>query len=186
MAAYDSPKGGVRKNRFFQFDNKSDRGMDTAAGRVFNEMERRALLGCRAGLATQEDTVVFKSLVCFLRKNLPADRPVSIRRTRVPYDVQGDCQRLAAGYRIRIDRELGEAHQIDVLLHEYGHTLAYEPEHGAAWGKAYARVYRAYLAWVEWFDRHSIILSTQQCAAAARASHRSGPNRQRQRRRRSA
>jgi hypothetical protein len=47
---------------------------------------------------------------------------------------------------------LSEAHQLDVLLHEYGHTLVYQPEHGVAWGKAYARVYRTYLAWLQWRD----------------------------------
>jgi hypothetical protein len=96
--------------------------------------------------------MVFRSLVCFLKKNLPADRPVKVRRTRLPDGDQGDCLQLTVCYKIRIDESLNEAHQIDVLLHEYGHTLAYEPEHGVAWGKAYARVYRTYLAWLEWRD----------------------------------
>jgi hypothetical protein len=126
---------------------------------------------------------VFKSLVRFLRQNLPADRPVTVRRTRVPGDVQGDCQQLTNRFRIRIDKDLSEAHQIDVLLHEYGHALAYEPEHLAAWGKAYARVYRGYLAWLEWFDGRSVALETAPRRAVRSAKLRNDLRRHRKRRR---
>jgi hypothetical protein len=125
---------------------------------------------------------MFSSLVRFLRTNLPADRPVKVRRTRVPRDVQGDCLRQANCFRIRIDKDLGEPHQIDVLLHEYGHTLVYEPQHGAAWGKAYARVYRAYLAWVEWLNGPSVAGAVPCRARSSTRQRRDSQRRPRRRR----
>jgi hypothetical protein len=66
---------------------------------------------------------------------------------------------------IRLNDQMGENQAIDVLLHEWGHALAWNhlldrlaksadtsPEefeqasHDEAWGCAYARVWRAYLA----------------------------------------
>ena len=116
-------------------------------------------------MASSEGVTVFNSLVGFLRHNLPADRPVIVRRTA---RAQRRAGRLSA-----VDKPLPHtnrqgtqrAHQIDILLHEYGHALEFEPEHGAAWGRAYARVYRTYLAWLEWFDRPSIVLEAVRCRA---------------------
>ena len=121
---------------------------------------------------------MFRSLVCFLKKYLPADRAVTVRRTRLPADEQGDCLQSTGCYKIRVDRRLNEAHQIDVLLHEYGHTLAYEPEHGVAWGKAYARVYRTYLQWLEW---RSGTPAAAVYRPVRRVGHRNGSHRLRKR-----
>jgi hypothetical protein len=52
---------------------------------------------------------------------------------------------------IRISRKLGNDISILMLLHEWAHALCWQvgqkfecPDHGAEWGVAYSRVYRAF------------------------------------------
>jgi len=74
--------------------------------------------------------------------------PVSVRRVALPKDLDGDCRRSSERYLIRIDRHLPEHEAIDVLLHEWAHTMAWydnKDAHSREWGIAYATVYRIFL-----------------------------------------
>jgi Zn-dependent peptidase ImmA (M78 family) len=84
---------------------------------------------------------------------------------RLSETILGECCRRQRRFVIRLNDQMGENQAIDVLLHEWGHALAWNhlldrlakspdtsPEefeqasHDEAWGCAYARVWRAYLA----------------------------------------
>lgn len=73
---------------------------------------------------------------------------VQVRRLKLAKDAYGDCTRWRGKFTIKISNELDENHAIDIFLHEWAHILAWDApgdDHGAAWGKAYSRVYRIYL-----------------------------------------
>lgn len=74
--------------------------------------------------------------------------PVNVRRVALPEYLDGDCQRKSDRYLIRIERTLPEHEAIDVILHEWAHTLAwngFKDDHSREWGIAYASVYRRFL-----------------------------------------
>lgn len=91
----------------------------------------------------------FRKVVRVLRLKCPADRPIYVRRTKVPRDCEGDCNYKQDHYLIRIDRALPEYAAIEILMHEWGHVLSWKKcskdEHCNEWGKAYSKVYRAFL-----------------------------------------
>jgi hypothetical protein len=108
---------------------------------------------------------VFGGVVASLRGLVPAAFPVVVRAASLPPDTLGWCHRTDERFVIRLAGNLTEQQAIDVLLHEWGHALAWNhlldrlakspdtsPEefeqasHDEAWGCAYARVWRAYLA----------------------------------------
>ncbi len=91
----------------------------------------------------------YRQVVRFLKENCPADMPVKVRRVKVPDDRFGDCGKNDDHYLIRICRKVKEDHAIEILLHEWAHTLAWHKcsseDHCNEWGKAYSRVYRLFL-----------------------------------------
>ena len=64
----------------------------------------------------------------------------------------GACHFANGKWLIEIDRSQSTSEAIDTLLHELGHMVAGEKNmterrgHGSDWGRAHARVYRAFLA----------------------------------------
>jgi hypothetical protein len=74
--------------------------------------------------------------------------------------VHGQCWRERSKFRIRVSSAIAEEHAIDVLVHEWGHALAWNyardrmpnrktmsrsqreaVDHGPEWGVAYSKVY---------------------------------------------
>lgn len=83
-----------------------------------------------------------------LRKKCPVDVPVSF--LLVPRVAKGkkwaECERFnrPVAYVIRVQDGLGPYGTIAALVHEYAHVLTWKrDDHGDAWGRAYARCYRA-------------------------------------------
>lgn len=97
----------------------------------------------------------YKNLISYLKKTLPLDREVIIRRVKVPENIDGDTRLLNGKFLVRINRELSEILAIEVILHELGHCISYHlpgDHHGPHWGKAYSLVYREYLNWYEVYN----------------------------------
>lgn len=99
----------------------------------------------------------FWQTVKVLRSKFPAGFPVRVRTVRRLNGAYGDCQLLGVDderwFRIRVSREYNEHIQIETLLHEVAHALAWSHlhdsehcrgYHGPEWGVQYARIY-AYL-----------------------------------------
>ena len=85
--------------------------------------------------------------IAFLRKNVRGDRPVSVRRVKLK-NLDGLCVLKDDRFVISISKELTPEHAIDVLLHEYAHTVSWKREdddHGPLWGVAYSNIYRLFL-----------------------------------------
>lgn len=91
----------------------------------------------------------YRRVIRFLKRELPPYYPVSVRRLRLSDSLDGDCQLKGEKFLIRINRNLSEHEAIEVALHEWAHALAWWrcplDEHCDEWGKAYSRVYRAFL-----------------------------------------
>jgi hypothetical protein len=91
----------------------------------------------------------YRKLVIFLKRACPPEHPVSVRRLKLSERLDGDCQFKEGHFRVRINRNLPEHEAIETLLHEWAHTIAWDKchsdEHCDEWGKAYSRVYRAFL-----------------------------------------
>lgn len=79
--------------------------------------------------------------------------PIHVRRMRLPRDRNGDCS-LVQGeggphFLVRVSRDLGYQAACYVLVHEVAHAASWGTEspdvddHDAAFGIAYARIYRA-------------------------------------------
>jgi hypothetical protein len=87
-----------------------------------------------------------------LRDALKAANPtitVSVRRCRVPQKDCGDCLRMNGYFRIRINPSYPLQVQLDTLVHEFAHAIAYlewenTEDHGPEFGVAYAACYRIY------------------------------------------
>lgn len=94
-------------------------------------------------------TTTFSSVLARLRGVCPPDLPVTVRRKKVADSDDGWCSKRGDRYRIVINSAATEERQIEVLLHEWAHSLAWsfeselEPHHGPHWGIAYARCYHA-------------------------------------------
>lgn len=91
----------------------------------------------------------YKELVKFLKKDFPQKYPVSVRRVKMSNEYDGDCQLKKGKFLIRINKSLSEHVAIDTILHEYAHCIAWKKCtvdcHCSEWGKAYSRLYRAFL-----------------------------------------
>jgi hypothetical protein len=90
----------------------------------------------------------FYKTIRFLKKNLPLEKEISVRRTKLPHGLDGDCRLKNDKFYIRIDKTLPENYAIDVATHEIAHCLSWNhefDEHGDSWGKAYSIVYRKFL-----------------------------------------
>ena len=93
--------------------------------------------------------VTYRKVVRFLKKNCESLFPVSVRRLKLKDEFDGDCQFKDDHFLIRINRNLPEHEAIETLLHEWAHVIAWDrctsDEHCDEWGKAYSRIYRAFL-----------------------------------------
>lgn len=84
-----------------------------------------------------------------LRKSLPTDIPVKVVRRRMEYQLHGYTKRMPKHYLVVLNNRLSASRQLETLLHEYAHCLAWteqecsgEPrDHCEAWGAAYASVW---------------------------------------------
>jgi hypothetical protein len=87
-----------------------------------------------------------------LRDSLKAKHPtiaVSVRRCRMPKRLLGDCCRQVDHFLIRVDASQPEQGQLDTLVHEFAHAIAFlefeeTGQHGPIWASAYADCYRIY------------------------------------------
>lgn len=71
---------------------------------------------------------------------------LSVRRSKLPYRLDGRCCYTNGRFEIRICRDLDENTAIMVLIHEVAHVWSWEYEdHGDEWGLAYAMIYRIML-----------------------------------------
>ena len=97
-----------------------------------------------------------------IKKSLPVDRPVIVQSTdSLPLDNRfgktgerwaGETLKYDTHYKIRINRTYSIDDKKEILMHEWGHVLAWgkdKDDHGANWGIAYAKVYRTALSWSE-------------------------------------
>ena len=91
----------------------------------------------------------YRRVIRFLKRACPVDYPVSVRRLRLSDRLDGDCQFKDDHFLIRINRKLVEHEAIETALHEWAHVIAWDlcsaDDHCDEWGKAYSRVYRAFL-----------------------------------------
>ena len=90
---------------------------------------------------------LYNKLVRFLKSRCPPDLPVKVRRVKLGFSIDGFCDFKEDHFLIRINRTLKEHEAIETLVHEWSHTLAWNPdkdEHCDEWGKAYSRVYRIF------------------------------------------
>lgn len=93
----------------------------------------------------------YRELCNFLKRHLPLEHPVYIRRLPVPQDRNGDCFFDGKKFHIRISNELSEDAAIHATLHECSHCLSWfkkEDDHGKSFGLAYSKVYQYFLNWV--------------------------------------
>lgn len=101
----------------------------------------------------------YRKVISFLKRDLKPEYAVSVRRLRMSEHLDGDCQFKGTFFRIRINRTLPEHEAIETLLHEWAHALAWTrcqyDQHCDEWGKAYSRVYRAFLR--EFIDKASVL-----------------------------
>ena len=68
---------------------------------------------------------MFGGVVASLRELLPAAFPVVVRAATLPPDTLGCCHRTDARFVIRLAGTLTEQQAIEVLLHEWAHSLAW-------------------------------------------------------------
>lgn len=120
--------------------------------------------GCSsASFLTRKGFGEFRRVVSRLRKLCPTGKPVVIRTAWLPKTTLGECIRRPSRFVIRLNNRLDEQGAIETVLHEWGHALAWnysldslakQPDvdrdeferasHDAAWGCAYAQVWRTY------------------------------------------
>lgn len=99
----------------------------------------------------------YRQLVSILKKKCPPAYPITVRRTKITSQLDGDCSLDKKQFKIRISNALSESSAIDTLLHEWAHAIAWnhlhdsmdwgtfeERIHDASWGVAYSEVYRVY------------------------------------------
>ena len=90
----------------------------------------------------------YKESVRALRKSLPPEYPVLVRRDLPPNaDAYGTCSfnYEAERFIIRIVRTLRGRMLLEILVHEWAHAMAWhvpEPQHGPCWGVCYSQCYR--------------------------------------------
>ena len=119
---------------------------------------------CSSGsFLTRKGFDEFRRVVSRLWKLCPTGKPVVIRTAWLPKTTLGECIRRPSRFVIRLNNRLDEQGAIETVLHEWGHALAWNysldslakqpyvdrdeferASHDAAWGCAYARVWRTY------------------------------------------
>ena len=94
----------------------------------------------------------YRSLCNYLKKHLPLDYPMSIRRVPTNSNTHADCDLRGKKFYIRINKDLSEDAAISILLHECAHCLSWfkkEEDHGKSFGISYSKIYSYYLDWVD-------------------------------------
>jgi len=90
----------------------------------------------------------WRKVTNWLKREYPLKR-VRVHQLNIPN--QGECDYINHCFEIRIQKKQCFNLRLDALLHEWAHALTWKgndrDEHGSEWGLAYARLYRAYLAW---------------------------------------
>lgn len=95
-----------------------------------------------------EKNSIFRKVSVFLKKNAESDFPIKIRRLKLSPKFDGFCEFKKDHFLIKINRNLGTEHMIDVLIHEIAHVMSWgmdEDIHGPNWGLAYSKIYRKFL-----------------------------------------
>ncbi|MFM2013311.1 MAG: hypothetical protein RLZZ396_2095 [Planctomycetota bacterium] len=74
---------------------------------------------------------------------------ISVRRCKMTEKLLGDCLRMDGYFRVRINADRPEQVQLDTLVHEFAHAIAYlewenTGEHGPQWAQAHLDCYRIY------------------------------------------
>jgi len=106
----------------------------------------------------------FQTVLGGLRRECPPALPIVVRASWLPETILGQCLRRDKRLVVMLNRDLGEPQAVEVLCHEWAHSLAWNfavdrlinaPDtdpveferacHDEAWGCAYSRVWRAYL-----------------------------------------
>ena len=94
----------------------------------------------------------YRNLCNYLKKTLPIEQPISIRRLPTSSDTNGDCCFDGKKFYIRISNQLSEDAAIFATLHECSHCLSWfkyeDDDHGKGFGIAYSKVYNHFLNWV--------------------------------------
>lgn len=96
--------------------------------------------------------VTFQKAVRFLKTVAITKKPIRVRRMALN-GFDGTCEDKTDFFLVKINKNLTEAHSIDVLLHEVAHAEA-EPwddsvVHGTKWALSYGRLYRLWEAFIE-------------------------------------
>lgn len=94
----------------------------------------------------------YKSLVKYLHKAFPEIRFKVYRRKL--NGALGACELGKGMFRIVLRSDLPEHALLVVLVHEFAHVITWHidehaTDHGALFGVGYARVWRAYLNWID-------------------------------------
>lgn len=93
--------------------------------------------------------ITYRKVISFLKRSCPLAYPVNVRRLKLSEHLDGDCGFSNDKFLIRINKNLPDHEAIETLLHEWAHAVAWDrcpvDEHCDEWGKAYSRVYRAFL-----------------------------------------
>lgn len=88
----------------------------------------------------------------YLENNFLPGYNVRVVRTKLKKEHDGEAIFNKNKFLIKINKNLSEPYSIDVLLHEWGHIISWDKEsdlHGLKWGKAYSKVYRKFLEWLD-------------------------------------
>lgn len=100
----------------------------------------------------------YKKLLNMLRKHAHPAYPISVRRKKLPKQLEGVCWKNDKKFYIHICSSIDESRAMDVLLHEWAHAIAWNNlldavktdeefhklSHGPEWGVAYSKVYAVY------------------------------------------
>ena len=99
----------------------------------------------------------YRALLRLLKKECPSAFPVCVRRIRLT-KLEGRCWKQGKKFYIQGDKDLCESRAMDVLVHEWAHSRAWNLRlenavddaafnklaHDADWGVAYAEIYAVY------------------------------------------
>ncbi len=88
----------------------------------------------------------------WLRREFPAQRRVVVRSVCVAEDCYGYVSLHREGFFVYVGKLLPGFIRLDTIIHEWAHVLAWfgrdqEECHSDEWGLAYAKIYRAWIAW---------------------------------------
>lgn len=85
-----------------------------------------------------------------LRDSVFPRHPIRVRVCELEPELAGDCDLIEdlfgnKRFVIRINDAIDETAKVLMLIHEWSHAISWyaRPDHGKAWGRAYARCYRA-------------------------------------------